>query len=400
MQRYIENVEKAISALKRGEMVILTDNAERENEGDLICPAETINAENMNFMIRYGSGIVCLSLPEEKLQQLDLPLMVPAHQNNSQRGTPFTISIEAKQGVTTGVSAQDRVRTIQAAIAPNAKSDDLVTPGHIFPLQANSGGVLVRSGHTEGSLDLVKLAGFQNAAVLCEIMNLDGTMAKGKDLESFANEHRLTILSIDDLVAYRLSHEDLIDETATAKLPTQEYGEFKLIAIKEKITLQEHIILISGNLPSASALVRIHSACLTGDIFSSARCDCHAQLHYSLDKISKEGGVLIYLNQEGRGIGLFNKIKTYQLQESGLDTVEANEQLAFPADARKYHIAAAILRHLKIDSVRLLTNNPEKINDLLKYGVKEVKHEAMPVFMSESNKDYLATKKAKLNHLF
>jgi 3,4-dihydroxy 2-butanone 4-phosphate synthase/GTP cyclohydrolase II len=399
MKSYIERVESAIKDLQDGKLIILTDDPDRENEGDLIFPAETITPEIMNFIIRHSSGIVCLSLLEDLLKQLNLPFMIPPSENTSQRHTPFTVSIDAKENITTGVSAHDRVKTIQVAINDSAKPDDLVKPGHMFPLQAKKNGVLERAGHTEGAVDIVRLAGFKPAAVLCEIMNSDGTMAHGKQLQAFAKEHGLTILSIEDIISYRLSNEDLIEEEVSATLPIESLGSFTMTVIKEKISGDEHIILENKNIKSSEPLLlRIHSACITGDIFSSLRCDCHSQLHHSLERISKEGGMLIYLSQEGRGVGLFNKIKAYALQEKGLDTVEANEQLGLPIDSRKYYIAANVLRNKNIQSIRLLTNNPSKINDLKKYGLMHIKIEVMPVFCQKQNENYLKVKKHKLNH--
>ncbi|MBI5448021.1 MAG: 3,4-dihydroxy-2-butanone-4-phosphate synthase [Gammaproteobacteria bacterium] len=377
-------------------MIILTDNPERENEGDLIFPAETITSDVVNFMIRKGTGIVCLSLTAEALKKLELPLMVSTSDNSSSRGTPFTLSIDARHGITTGVSAADRVKTIHDAVL-DPKPENLVKPGHIFPLQAREGGVLERAGHTEGAVDLVRLAGFKPAAVLCEIMNEDGSMTHGEKLEEFARVHQITLLSIDDLVAYRLRHENLIEKETSALLPLKEYGEFTITVIKEKINGDEHVVL-TKNLKTNNPLVRIHSACMTGDLFHSLRCDCHQQLHYSLKKISEEGGLLIYLNQEGRGIGLFNKIKAYALQEKGLDTLEANEQLGLPIDSRKYYLAANILRNKKIKKLKLLTNNPEKVNDLNRYGSFDVEAMPLPAFYNEYNVDYLNVKKTKLQH--
>ena len=398
MQTSIDRVNAAIHAFKNGKMVILTDHPDRENEGDLIMPAEVITPEMMNLMIRHGSGIVCLSMTEIDLQKLQLPLMVPANNNSSKRGTPFTISIDSRDGITTGVSAEDRVQTILDAVADHATPDDLVKPGHIFPLQANSDGVFGRQGHTEGALDLARIAGFKPAGVLCEIMNPDGTMARGQQLVEFAKAHDLPILSIDDIIIYRWTHENRIESQTATKIVLNDYGQFEIIAIREKGSLVEHLVLFKNKPTTQPTLVRIHSSCATGDIFASKRCDCHDQLHYSLQKISEEGGMLIYLNQEGRGIGLFNKIKAYSLQEKGFDTVEANVELGFPADARQYAIAANILREMNINDVRLLTNNPEKINDLMLYGISTVTREAMPVFHNEHNQDYLKTKKDKLNH--
>lgn len=400
MRQSIKLVEKAIQELKNGKMIILTDHPSRENEGDFIMPAETITADAMNFMIRQGSGIVCLSMPADALKKLQLPQMVPDDSNTSCRGTPFTISIDARDNITTGVSSADRVKTVLTAIATNAKPEDLVRPGHIFPLQARDGGVFERQGHTEGAVDLAVLAGFKPAAVLCEIMNPDGTMTKGNELITFAEKHQLAILSIDDLITYRLATEDFIAEQATSSVILDKFGAFTITAIREKYTGAEHLVLTKeGEHITTNPLVRVHSCCSTGDIFSSKRCDCHKQLQYSLKQISQEGGYIIYLNQEGRGIGLLNKIKTYALQEQGLDTVEANNELGLPADARHYAIAANVLRNLNIDSIRLLTNNPAKIADLQKYGIKNVVREAMPVFYNEHNQTYLKTKKEKLNHI-
>lgn len=400
MQAFVERVESALADLKQGKMIILTDDPDRENEGDLICAAEMITPEMMNFIVRNTCGIVCLSLAEEKLKKLDLPLMVSTNANTSSRGTPFTISIDAKSGITTGVSAQDRVRTIQAAIKEDVCPEDVVKPGHIFPLQAKPGGVLERAGHTEGAVDLMRLAGLQPAAVLCEVMNPDGTMAKGKELEDFAERHTIKLLSIEEIISYRLLQENLIAEEASVKLPLQKYGLFDMTVIKEKITGNEHFVLTKENTESSQPiLVRVHSSCATGDILGSLRCDCNLQLHHALERMSQEGGILIYLNQEGRGIGLFNKIKAYALQDKGFDTVEANQVLGLPVDARKYHIAANILRNRKIKSIRLLTNNMDKANELKKCGIEDIKVESTPVFCNSHNENYLHTKKDKLNHL-
>ncbi len=400
MQTSIERVEIALSELKKGKMVILVDDPDREDEGDLIALAENITTENMNMMIKYGSGIVCLTMTEARLKELDIPLMLPASHNTSFRGTPFSISIDARDGITTGVSAEDRTKTIKLAYDAKTTPDELVKPGHIFPLQARDGGVFERQGHTEGSVDLAILAGSKPAAVLCEIMNPDGTMARGKQLEAFAKEHDLHVLAISDIIEYRLQNENMIAEETGATIPLDHYGKFKISVFKERFTNAEHIILTSEKNPADNkpTLVRIHSACFTGDIFSSQRCDCHQQLHHSLKRISEEGGMMIYLNQEGRGIGLFNKIKAYGLQEQGLDTVEANEKLGLPADLREYHIVANVLRYRNIPAIRLLTNNPSKVDSLKKHGFENVTREAMPVFKNEHNEHYLKTKKEKLNH--
>jgi 3,4-dihydroxy 2-butanone 4-phosphate synthase / GTP cyclohydrolase II len=398
MRDEIKRVELALAALKQGKMVILTDDPDRENEGDLIIPAEKITPEIMNFMIRNGTGIVCLSMTAEDLARLQLPLMVNADNNTSFRGTPFTISIDAKENITTGVSADDRTKTILTAIADHATPQDLVRPGHIYPLQANADGVLARQGHTEGSLDLAKLAGFKPAAVLCEIMNPDGSMARGEDLTAFAAKHDLFMLSISDIIHYRRVHENLIETEVETTLPLEKYGNFTLHAVREKISGAEHLVLSKPPLDSSQPLlVRIHSACTTGDIFGSCRCDCNHQLHQALSRISKEGGILIYLNQEGRGIGLFNKIKTYALQDQGLDTVEANIELGLPVDARHYAFAANILRERGISHVRLLTNNPEKMADLKRYGISHVEREPLSATINQFNEHYLKVKCEKLH---
>jgi 3,4-dihydroxy 2-butanone 4-phosphate synthase / GTP cyclohydrolase II len=401
MNTYLERVEAAIKQLQNGKMIILTDHPDRENEGDLIFPAEIITAEIVNFMIRNCSGIICMPTTEAYLKKLGLSLMVAPHENSSHRGTPFTVSIEARNNISTGVSAKDRATTILTAISDTATADDLVKPGHIFPLQAKTGGVLERAGHTEGSVDLVRLAGFKPAAVLCEVMNPDGTMASGEALQAFAKQHEIMILSIEDLINYRQATENLIAEQISTTLELETYGAFTLTVVKEKYTSHEHMILekLIKN-PALAPLVRIHSTCATGDLFASKRCDCHQQLHYALKCLSEEGGMLIYLNQEGRGIGLFNKIKAYALQDQGLDTIEANQELGLPIDCRQYYMAAAILRNKQLTSIRLLTNNPAKLKDLKKYGIAEVTREHMPVFCNEHNQKYLHAKKIKLQHLF
>jgi 3,4-dihydroxy 2-butanone 4-phosphate synthase / GTP cyclohydrolase II len=399
MQSHNTRIAAALQDLRDGKMIILTDHPDREDEGDLIFPAEMITPETMNFIIRNSSGIVCLSLPEAQIRQLNLPLMVPPDMNSSRCATPFTVSIDAQQGISTGVSAADRARTIQVAIADNATPIDLATPGHIFPLQARAGGVLERAGHTEGSLDLMKLAGLKAAAVICEVMNADGTMARGKSLQAFATTHQLNIISIEDIIQYRLQHENIFVDSAEATLPLAAYGKFKVTVVKEKFTELEHVVLSNENIMANQLpLVRVHSCCMTGDLFGSERCDCQQQLHFSMKKIADEGGVLIYLNQEGRGIGLLNKIKAYALQEQGFDTVDANHKLGWSADLRKYYVAAQILRNLNFNRIRLLTNNPHKIHDLKKYGITEIIREPIEITSNKHNKQYLLTKQKKLNH--
>lgn len=401
MRSFIERVEVALNDLKQGKMVIVTDDVAREDEGDLIMPAETITDSSMNFMIRNGSGIVCLPLLQDKMKELGLSYMVPMSDNTSLRGTPFTVSIDAKEGITTGVSAADRVQTIRSAIANDATPDHIVKPGHIFPLVACDCGVLERNGHTEAAIDIARLAGFKPAAVLCEVMNNDGTMARGAELQAFAAAQQLTVLSIADIIDYRLLTENLITEDVSVELPLKNYGHFKMTVIKEKITGYEHILLEKEQKnPNEPMLVRIHSTCYTGDVLASLLCDCHQQLHHALQKISHQGGMLIYLNQEGRGIGLLNKIKAYALQAQGLDTLQANEQLGFPVDNRNYHVAASILRKRRIQAISLLTNNPAKVNDLKKYGIPTVIVESTPAFYNPHNTRYLQTKKNKLNHAF
>lgn len=394
----IKRVEAAIHDLQQGKMVILTDNPGRENEGDIIFPAEITTPEVINFMIRYCSGIICLSLLANHVRQLGLMPMVPLHENTSSRGTPFMVSIEARSGISTGVSAADRATTILTAVQEHATANDLVKPGHVFPLQAREGGVLERDGHTEGANDLVRLAGFRPAAVLCEVMNIDGTMTRGEQLKHFAEQHQLMMLSIDDVIHYRRMHENLIQEESTAQLPLNEYGMFEIKAVKEKITGVEHMVLSKPAVnPLLPLLVRVHSSCATGDIFGSQRCDCQKQLHHSLQRISEEGGMLIYMHQEGRGIGLMNKIKAYHLQENGFDTINANLELGLPVDSRCYHLAANVLRNVGVKHIRLLTNNPIKVNELRRYGMT-VEVEPTPIFSNKHNQQYLKTKMEKLNH--
>ncbi len=401
-------IQEAVEDLKQGKMIILVDDASRENEGDITVAAEKVTPEIINFILTHARGILCLSIDAGRAEALDLYPMVSNNTSNFQ--TPFTISIDARDGITTGVSSKDRATTILTAISDKAKPSDLVRPGHIFPLKAQRGGVLVRTGHTEGAVDLMRIAGVKPAAVICEIMTEDGNMAKLPDLKKFAEKHHLKVCTIADIIKYRHEQERLIDKRVTVKLPTR-YGNFTLHLYRSFVDDYLHLALClgigseSGNAPSPlhnePVLVRVHDECLTGDIFGSLRCDCGEQLHSALQIIQKEGkGVLLYMRQEGRGIGLENKLHAYLLQEKGLDTVEANEKLGFPPDKRDYGIGAQILRDLGITKMKLLTNNPKKYAALTGYGLEIV--ERVPIVMEpqEENKNYLRTKKEKLGHIF
>ena len=395
----ISKIEAALEDIRQGKMVILVDDEDRENEGDLVVAAELITAEKINFMAKEGRGLICLSLTEERADELDLPLMVS--DNNSSFGTAFTISIEARRGVTTGISAADRAHTIQVAVADETTARDLARPGHVFPLRAKKGGVMVRAGQTEGSVDLARLAGLKPAGVICEIMNEDGTMARMPQLEVFAARHDLKIISIAELVAYRMRKELLVRRAAETSLPTPFGGDFKAIVYENDVDHAQHMALVKGDLnQDEPVLVRVHSECLTGDVFGSQRCDCGEQLHASMAQIQKEGkGVVLYMRQEGRGIGLVNKLKAYALQDQGHDTVEANHVLGFDDDLRDYGLGAQILSELGIRKLRLMTNNPKKIVGLEGYGLEIVERVAIEMPPHSSNLKYLKTKREKMGHL-
>ena len=392
-------IEDAIKDIRAGRMVILVDDEDRENEGDLMIAAEKVTPDAINFMAKYGRGLVCLAMTGEKVDSLDLPLMVD--HNTSQFHTGFTVSIEAKLGVTTGISAADRATTILTATADNAKPDDLVRPGHIFPLRAKRGGVMVRAGQTEGSVDLSRLAGLKPAGVICEIMDDDGSMARMPSLEKFSEKHGLGICTIADLIEYRMRTESFVSAVAETIIPTAHAGEFKAIVYENEVDDLLHIAMVKGVIDSDKpVLVRVHSECLTGDIFGSLRCDCGEQLHKAMEMIEKEGtGVLLYIRQEGRGIGLVNKLKAYALQDQGLDTVEANKKLGFKSDLRNYGIGAQILVDLGVRKMRLLTNNPKKMIGLEGYGLSIVEQVSIEITPNEFNRSYLECKKLKMGHL-
>ncbi|WED44553.1 GTP cyclohydrolase II [Legionella cardiaca] len=391
-------IEQAIETLKAGRMIILLDDEDRENEGDLVIAAQYVTADVINFMARFGRGLICLPMAETLIKKLQLPLM--ASHNRSPYKTAFTVSIEAANGVSTGISAKDRAHTIQVAIDPATGPDDIVSPGHVFPLSAKPRGVLERAGQTEGSVDLAILAGLTPAAVICEIINDNGTMSRRDDLARFSKEHNIPMVTIKDLIDYRIRHEKLVEEIATTRLPLHKHGDFAMTAFTNAIDSHEHFALVRPpKIANQVPLVRIHSECITGDVFGSCKCDCGAQLQESLQMIAEEGGILVYLRQEGRGIGLANKLKAYALQEQGYDTVDANIKLGFPADKREYAVAFQMLKHFGVDVVRLLTNNPKKVEAIEKYGVKVSERIPLMISPTHENRDYLKTKKQKLGHL-
>jgi 3,4-dihydroxy 2-butanone 4-phosphate synthase/GTP cyclohydrolase II len=392
-------IEEAIREIRQGKMVILVDDEDRENEGDLCMAAQRVTPEAINFMAKYGRGLICLSMTPAMVDQLDLPLMV--EHNTSQFETGFTVSIEARLGVSTGISAADRATTILTAVADGAKPGDLVRPGHIFPLRARNGGVIVRTGQTEGSVDLSRLAGLKPAGVICEIMDDDGTMARMPSLEKFSEAHDIGICTVAELIEYRLRTESFVHRAVETSIPSTYAGEFKIVAYENEIDDYQHIALVKGEIdPEKAILVRVHSECLTGDIFGSMRCDCGQQLQQAMCMMEEEGaGVLLYIRQEGRGIGLINKLKAYVLQDQGYDTVEANHKLGFKADLRSYGIGAQVLRDLGVKKMRLITNNPKKMVGLEGYGLSIEDLVPIEIEPNEFNRCYLECKKLKMGHL-
>ncbi len=394
----LDSIEEALAALKRGEIIIVVDDEDRENEGDFVMAAEKVTPETINFISKYGRGLICLPATRERLQELEIQPMVA--RNTAPLGTSFTVSVDAATGITTGISAPDRARTVQVFIAPGTKPADLARPGHIFPLEAQPGGVLQRAGHTEAVIDLCKIVGLYPAGILCEIMDEDGTMARLPKLRQIADTHGLQLISIADLIAYRRGHEKLVKREAEVEMPTR-YGLFRIVAFSTSIDRAVHIALVKGKItPDEPTLVRVHSECMTGDLFHSLRCDCGEQMEAALKSLEEQGtGVFLYMRQEGRGIGLVNKLKAYRLQDEGCDTVEANRRLGFAADLREYGIGAQILTDLGVSKMVLMTNNPRKIVGVESYGLEVVGRMPLEIRPNVRNLRYLRTKKSKLGHL-
>ena len=398
MNIQLNSIEEAIAAIKNGEVIIVVDDEDRENEGDFLTAARNATPELINFMATHGRGLICAPISEERCNKLGLEMMVT--NNSAAYETPFTVSIDLiGHGCTTGISASDRSKTIQAMINPTIRPEELGKPGHIFPLRARKGGVLRRAGHTEAAIDLSRMAGFEEAGIIVEILNEDGSMARLPELILIAKKFDLKIISIEELIKYRIAHESLVEKVVDVHMPT-EWGEFQLHAFKDKSNDMDHLALVKGTWEKDEAiLVRVHSSCLTGDIFGSCRCDCGSQLHSAMEQIEKEGkGVIVYMNQEGRGIGLVNKLKAYKLQEGGMDTMEANIELGFKADGRDYGIGAQILRELGVSKMRLMSNNPKKRTGLIGYGLEIIENVSLEIPSNVHNKDYLQTKRDKMGH--
>lgn len=390
-------IEEALEDIKNGKMVVVVDDKRRENEGDLIMAAEKVSPEAINFMAKHGGGLICMPIIKKRLKQLSIGMMVT--ENTDTHKTAFTVSVDAVE-TKTGISAQERAFTIKKIIDPSAKATDFNKPGHIFPLEYKEGGVLVRAGHTEAAVDLARLAGLYPAGVICEIMNENGSMARVPELQTYVKKHNLKLITIADLITYRRRHEKLVERVSEVKLPTS-YGIFKAIGYRDIITKEEHIALVMGDIPgNEPVLVRVHSECLTGDVFGSQRCDCGEQLTEAMRRIAKEGrGILLYMRQEGRGIGLLNKLKAYHLQDGGMDTVEANEALGFPSDLRDYGIGAEILADIGARELKLMTNNPRKLSGIYGFGLKVVERIPIEIDQTKENQFYLSTKRAKMGHM-